>query len=537
MHFSQGCTSDRRSTFSVKFDERKVDAVFSEFDQCRFPGVAVGIAVGGTPIYRRGFGLASMELPVVLAPTIRMRIASMTKQFTCLAYMLLCEKGRAGIDDSIGTWLPELHPVTRRVTMRQLMGHLGGLRDVHDIVWQLSGTGRPISSTDLLALYQDIDDANAAPGTTWSYNNGGYLLLSAAIERIADRSLEEVLRQDVLEPAGMRDSLLRRVDTDFVPNSATLHMTVEGGGFERSYLGTALAGEAGMVSTIDDMLRWLAHMDVPVVGSASTWALMKTPQRLANGTSTGYGLGLMVDPYRSIEALAHGGSVMGANSYMLKVPAVGLDVVVLANRFDVAAALLARKVLDICLSDSEPTKEASSVSFAVGTYRSPATGRVVQLFAKEGEQIASIDGYDLPFTSAERGILVPGIVASFMKLKVALIGDAERPVALRLDDFGNVDELVAVKLPDEILPSAIAGRYRSQTTGTEVEIHETAEGPRLVTAGRFGSTAYALECLAEGVWRARSMSAMPWGGIVSFDDVGCRFTTARTRRLPLRRYG
>ena len=103
----------------VKFDEEKVDSIFAELDQCHLPGAAVGIAVDGLPVYRKGFGLASMELPVLLSPTIRMRIGSTSKHFTCLAYLLLCEEGRAEIDDPIGKYLPELHPRSLRQSKGQ----------------------------------------------------------------------------------------------------------------------------------------------------------------------------------------------------------------------------------------------------------------------------------------------------------------------------------------------------------------------------------------------------------------------------------
>jgi D-aminopeptidase len=106
-----------------EIDEKRIDAIFAVVDQCHLPGAAVGIAIDGKPVYRKGFGLANMELPFVLSPSVRMRIYSTTKHFACLAYMLLCEEGRAGIDDPIGKYLPELHPVSRNATMRQLMGH------------------------------------------------------------------------------------------------------------------------------------------------------------------------------------------------------------------------------------------------------------------------------------------------------------------------------------------------------------------------------------------------------------------------------
>ena len=79
-------------------DEAKIDAIFAGVDQCHLPGAAVAVAIDGVPVYRKGFGLAHMELPVVLSPTMRMRIGSTTKHFTALIYLLLCEEGRADID-------------------------------------------------------------------------------------------------------------------------------------------------------------------------------------------------------------------------------------------------------------------------------------------------------------------------------------------------------------------------------------------------------------------------------------------------------
>ena len=156
----------------VSFDEKKVDALFAEFDQCQLPGVAVGIALAGKPLYRKGFGLANMELPIVLSPTIRMRIASISKHITALAYLLLCEEGRAAIDDPIGRYLPELHSVARSVTMRQLMGHTSGLHDAFEICHQFSGTKHAVTSEQLLSSYRDLDEVNAEPGTAWIYKIG-----------------------------------------------------------------------------------------------------------------------------------------------------------------------------------------------------------------------------------------------------------------------------------------------------------------------------------------------------------------------------
>lgn len=526
-----------KSKFAIEFDEKKIDAVFAEVNQCHLPGAAVGIAVEGKPVYRKGFGLANVELPVVLSPTIRMRIASITKHFTALAYMLLCEDGKARIDDVIGAYLPELHPAVLKVSMRQLMANISGLRDAHDISWQFSGRGRAVSSCDLLSLYRDIDDVNAAPGTTWIYCNGGFLLLSAAIERITGQSLEDVLRARVFAPVGMYDTLLRRWDTDFVPNSATLHTMAPAGGLGKSYLGNAIAGEGGMVSTVDDMLRWLAHMDAPVVGNAATWSIMKTPQRLANGTSTGYGLGLFTGRYRGIETLYHAGGVMGGNSQMLKVPAAGLDIVIMANRGDILAWSLANKILDTCLSGLDPIKKIFRGKFATGIFYSSSSGRVVQLFAKDGQQIASINGVDMPVEPDREGVLWPAGVFSVSKQAMTLIGDPERPAAIRFSHFGNIDELVLARQTEPTDVGGIAGRYRSDAAGIGITIAQNDVGLQLTTVGRFGSVIYQLQYLADGIWRVTSVDPTPRNGVVLFDSDGAafRFSNDRIWALPFRR--
>src|SRR6185437_5764751 len=295
------------SSTKVSIDEQAIDAIFSDLDQSHLPGAVVGVALKGRPVYRKGFGLASMELPVLLSPQTRLRIYSITKQFTCFAYLLLCEEGKAKLDDSVGRYLPELHPIARRATMRQLMSHTSGLRDVCDLRWFFSGIKSVVPAQELLACYRDVSDVNCAPGVSWSYNNGGYHLLSNVIEKIAEQPLEEVLRKRIFEPMGMGNTLLRRTDSDFVPNSATMHMLTADGRYERRYLPGELMGEGGIVSTVEDMLRWQA-----LVRSTDTWTLMSTVQKLNDGSETGYGFGLFRHCYHGVDTIFHTGGGLGS---------------------------------------------------------------------------------------------------------------------------------------------------------------------------------------------------------------------------------
>ena len=519
-------------------DEKLIDAIFAELDQGQLQGAAVGIAKDGRPIYRRGFGLAHMELPVYLSPSIKMRIASTTKHFTSLAYMLLCEEGRAGIDDPIGKHLPELNRIARGVTARQLMGHIGGLRDPFDILYNFSGTEARLSSDEVLSLYRDIGDVNSEPGTAWAYSSGGYLMLSTAIERITNRPLEDVLRESIFAPLGMYDTLLRRWDTDFVPNSATLHMTRTDGTFEKSYLGTALAGEGGMVSTVNDMLRWLVHIQSPTIGRPETWDLMKASQQLRNGTMTGYGLGLISGSYRGFDTLSHPGNLMGGNAQMIVVPAAKLAVIIMVNRHDVSSIALANKVIDVCVRCLDPGSGSQGGVLLTGTYWSPRTKRVVQLYPKDGQQIVSIDGFDLPFEFFGDDTLGPRPECNFFRQSVKLLGNLANPSSIQLTDFGDVDSLVSVRPDTSPDTSRIIGKYRSESVDIDAEIFESDQQTlRMKTSGRFGRAEFGLEYLAARLWRATYAGAMPWGGVMVFDDsdINFRFSTSRLRQLPFMR--
>lgn len=521
---------------AVEFDARNIDAVFNELDGCHLPGAAVGVAIDGRPVYRKGFGLANMELPTVLSPAIRMRLGSVTKQFTCLACLLLCEDGRADVDDPLGRYLPGLHERARAVTLRQLMAHTSGLYDACDIRLQFGANGGPVvTSQELTEFYRDTQGA-AAPDTTWVYNNGGYVLLSAVIERLSGATLEDVLRARVFEPVGMNDTLVRRFDSDFVPNSAAPHMGDSASGYRKPDYGLDWSGAGAMVSTVDDMLRWLEHMDDPNVGTAATWALMKTPQTLSHGISTGYGLGLSIGRYRGLETLQHTGGWMGANAIMLKLPAARLDLIVMVNRHDLVGITLAHKILDACLPQLDPVPEPAP-HFVSGVFRSRLTGRVIRLFGREGQQFASIDGMEMPVARGADDVLRPVGVHGFLKLEIALQGDPASPAFVKLSDFGNADQLIAV--PSRTSAAAdLAGTYCCRAAGIDTTIQLVGDELLLTAMSRFGTAHYRLEPLAVGVWRARpEVGAMRADATVSFEDdfSGFRFSTHTTRSLPFAR--
>ncbi|WP_066098164.1 serine hydrolase domain-containing protein [Xanthomonas massiliensis] len=525
----------RAKTFS--FDREAIEALFKPYDSSHEPGVAVGIAHQGVPLYRAGFGLANMELPVALGPGIRMRIGSTTKHFTSLAYLLLVEQGLASLDDPVRKHLPELSAVADRISMRQLMGHISGLRCSMDLVVHLAGIDTPLSTAEQLALFARQDDVNFQPGQRWSYNNGAYLLLSLAIERITRQPLEDVLTQRIFQPVGMFDTLLRRRDDDFVPNSAAQHMLRADGTWVRGSIGPSVAGEGAIVSTVDDMLRWLAHMQHPTVGTAASWAALSTPLHLDNGVSTGYGLGLMRNDYRGIEVVHHAGGVVGGSCQMLKVPELALDIVVISNGVKANVVGLADQIIDLCVDGLAPRAGTQTGAVFEGHYHCPDLDTVVRFFPLGEQQAAVVEGMPLPLQRAEGWLRsgMPQVATAFR-----IVGGAPESPQLVLHEYGRDHAMTRLQPTPSALPPT-SERFLNAASGA-VARFETRDGtPQLRVDAPFGRHPmyYTMQNLGPHLWELQPQhSLLPLAGVslrmVSEADTFF-LTTARNMALSFRK--
>ncbi len=334
-----------------------LDALFQPWARSDVPGLVVGIAHRGVPIYRRGFGLASIEQGTVNTPQTKMRIGSTSKHFASLATLLLAEDGKLDIDVPVRTYLPELSGAAGEPTLRQFMNHTGGVRDGYDLPGILLCSSFPamIPSGSLLELSERFTSANFAPGERMIYSNAGYHLLSLVVERRSQLSFDAFLKQRILEPLGMTDTFLLPSDMTMTPGIAAFHMPWTDGGYRRGiYPVEELLGSGGMVSTIDDMLRWLAHLRgaKKIVGSARTWEQMLEKPRYSSGAIGDYCLGLTREQYRGVEIVHHAGAVLGCTCQMLTVAEHELDIIVIFNRMDGPAPATALKVVDAVLEDA-----------------------------------------------------------------------------------------------------------------------------------------------------------------------------------------
>jgi D-aminopeptidase len=517
-------------TVNAIVDAAALDELFARYDRTDAPGFAVGVALNGTPRYRRGAGMASVELPVALSPSIRMRIGSTSKHFCVLAVMLLQEQGKVSIDDSPRKYLPELPAWADDMTLRQLMSHTSGMRDSLDLVFASHGPGVPVAPGLQLSMLAALDSVNFAPGTDWNYNNGGYVLLSEIVERLSGQDFGAFLKEQIFEPVGMHDTLLRELDTELVPNSATLHIPKPGGGYIRGIFGPAIKGEGGIVSTVDDMLKWLEHMSAPIVGSAATWQAMRTPL-----TTHGYGLGLVMSDHRGQRTVHHAGGVVGGSSQMIKFVDHELDIILMTNgRSAVDLYSLVDAIADRCLPGLPAAPRDMGGELVSGTFYSQRTGRVLTLIGHEGRQAVMMGGMTLPaLRAADGSISVPILPTDLILRPVTRIDSPVR--AVEITEFGHDDRLERVEPPANAGAADIVGEYSSSRASLTASISLQEDGARMQLKCASGVVDYQLTCIGPALWQAASTLPMPLGATLEMHGGGFQWTTGRTIRLTFER--
>jgi hypothetical protein len=436
------------------------------------------------------------------------------------------------------------------------MFHTSGLRDYLDVSFLASGmTITPKGSA--LATQTRQSTVNFAPGEKMIYNNGGYHMLSLVIERVSGMPFEQFLKERIFDPLGMIDT--RSVPSDFEIHrgTATLHVPQPDGSWRRGIFPTEeVRGEGAIVSTIDDMLGWLKHLRGPhTVGTDASWKQMVTPAVLNNGLKSQYALGLMVHPYRGVDVVHHGGTVIGGTCQMLTVPAHELDIVIISNGAMVNVAELATQVIDAVLGDAALTQAAEVTASTehyqplVGAnYFSPSTGMVLS-FGDAGGKLGLVllNSPPIPVREEEGRLCLDFTkiaVGPHVVLTPRVAADGAAPQTLEVLEAGTPRTLERLPATAPALAeagAALVGRYNAPDLAATARIEFDGETLVCRIAAEYGPNRLTLKALSNDVFSWNFTGQLDkLGGVLVVERkagkvTGLRFSSLRTRHVQFQR--
>jgi CubicO group peptidase (beta-lactamase class C family) len=285
---------------------------------------AVLIARDGEVVLSRGYGLASRELGVPATPQTKFRLGSITKQFTAMAVMLLQEQGKLSVTDSVCKYVPECPETWAPVTLHHLLTHTSGLPNFTSFSDYRSKMALPSPPAETLARFRD-KPLEFAPGERYAYSNSGYVLLGYIIEKVAGKSYHHFLRENILQPLGMRDTGYDFTEV-VLENRAAGYRRASSSVLNAEYIDMTIPHAAGaLYSTVEDLFLWDRALAAGKLISAASYEAMFTPAR------NNYAYGWIVQTLAGRKVIAHGGGINGFFSRIMRFPETNSCVIVLSN--------------------------------------------------------------------------------------------------------------------------------------------------------------------------------------------------------------
>ncbi|MGB2764844.1 MAG: serine hydrolase domain-containing protein, partial [Candidatus Aminicenantaceae bacterium] len=292
------------------------------YDYGQFNGTVL-VAEKGKVLYKKGFGLANMEWNIPNKPDIKFRIGSITKQFTSMLILQLVEQEKIDLEAKLNDYLPDYRKDTgEKVTIHHLLTHTSGIPSYTGLPEFSEKISRSPYSVDEFVKKYCSGDLEFEPGSKFVYNNSGYFLLGAIIEKVTKKKYEDVLKEKIFDPVGMKNTGYDHHSTVLEERAAGYSKTFDGYA-NATYLDMSLPYAAGsLYSSVEDLYLWDQALYTEKLLSKKMKGLLFKPHVSAMGQKYAYGwvVGKRSFPKskEKVTSIAHGGGINGFNTQIVR---------------------------------------------------------------------------------------------------------------------------------------------------------------------------------------------------------------------------
>jgi CubicO group peptidase (beta-lactamase class C family) len=461
----------------------KIDQLFAQWDKPDSPGAAVAVVKDGAVAYQKGYGSANLEYDIPIVPSSVFNIGSVSKQFTTFAVTTLAQQGKLSLDDDIRQYVTEVPDFGKTITIRHLMNHTSGLRS-HWPLFALAGwrlNDDVTTNDDVLRMVERQRELNFDPGDEYLYCNTGYTLLAELVDRVTGMSFRDYTQKHIFEPLGMNDSHFHD-DHEMIIKNRTYAYKLRDGVLKKSISNNEVVGNGHLYTTAEDLTKWMVNLKSGAIGGKAVIEQMEEPGVLNNGDTLTYALGLVVNEYRGLRRIGHGGSHSSYRAYLGYFPERDFGVVVLSNLGSFNPSRLAMQVADVYLQDvfpEPPSQQPANVSQddyqivnapeeqlrrMIGHYYLPEDNAYRRIYLKDGQLYYDRDGQnESPLAPLADGrFLMLGVPSELILQEIS--ADSEAPTRLRWYRNGEESSLLESYEPWSPSPMELTdytGRYYS----------------------------------------------------------------------------
>ena len=326
----------------------KIDELMKVYNSYRQFNGAVLVAENGKVIFKKGYGMANMEWNIPIETDTKFRLGSITKQFTSMLVLQLVQEGKIKLEGKLTDYLPDYRKDTGdRITIHQLLNHTSGIPSYTGLPNFFQEISRnPYSVSDFVKKFAS-GDLEFEPGTKFNYNNSGYFLLGAIVEHVTGKPYEQVLKERIFDPVGMKNTGYDHHDTILARRAAGYEKR-PGGYINAPYLDMALPYAAGsLYSTVEDLYLWDQALYTDKLLSAQLKESLYKPGM----NNYAYGWVVRKAPLgaqdESVAIIEHGGGINGFNTLITRMPESKNLIVLLNNTGGTKLGEMSQKIAGI----------------------------------------------------------------------------------------------------------------------------------------------------------------------------------------------
>ena len=326
--------------------EQNIKGAIAPFMEAGGSGGVVLVADNSSGVVEHTFGNARLSPDSPITATTPFYLASVSKQFTSTAVMLLVERGALSVDDPISDFFPEAPEDWKAITIHHLLTHTSGLETYYRS--ELDKKRAPITNQRVVSWALSNVRLAAEPGERFSYSNTGYVLLAEIIARISGVSVEQFMFSEIFQPANMNNTIAVAQFDDFPKDRA---IGYRGGKLDDRDILTI--GDGGIFSTASDLLKWSAEIDNNLLVTKDTFQTVMKSHVTVQSQRYDYGYGWYIEKYHGTPVFSHSGRYGGYSTIFTKVPNHDATIVILTNSSASWVLPLQDRIIEYLIARSE----------------------------------------------------------------------------------------------------------------------------------------------------------------------------------------
>jgi CubicO group peptidase (beta-lactamase class C family) len=347
---------------TIKEKIPQIDALFRELDTTKTPGYAMAIEQNGENIYSNGYGMANLEYGIPINPETIFHVASISKQFTAFAVLILESEGILSVDDEIKKHIPEFPDFGKKITIQHLLNHTSGLRDQWELLitagWRWDDV---ITQEDLLNVIYRQKELNFEPGSEYLYCNSGYTLLTVIVDNVSGMKFTDFTKKYIFDPLGMKHTHFHIDHKRIVKNRAYSYGINKEGKLEKNVLSFANVGPTSLFTTVEDLMKWGNNFKTGTAGGMLPVEKLQVKGILNDGKEISYANGLEVEEYRGLPMVRHSGGDAGFRTYFLRFPSLNTTITCFSNFGLTNPAEITHQVADLLFADKMTEKTSTEL--------------------------------------------------------------------------------------------------------------------------------------------------------------------------------